>query len=71
MAQKGYASAPFHNEQMTKTQTNIVVDDNSIQLRAYHIHHEKGGSALDNWLEAERDLGAVSRLVNEGGPDKY
>jgi len=24
-----------------------------IQLRAYQIHQEKGGSALDNWLEAE------------------
>ena len=33
-----------------------AVDDNSIQLRAYQIHKEKGGSDIDNWLEAERSL---------------
>jgi hypothetical protein len=37
-------------------QTDVAVDDNSIQLRAYQIHQEKGGSDLDNWLEAERIL---------------
>jgi len=31
-------------------------DDSSIRLRAYEIYREKGGSALDNWLEAERIL---------------
>ena len=30
-----------------------VLNDNSVQLAAYLIHQEKGGSALDNWLEAE------------------
>ena len=37
-------------------QTDVVVDDSSIQLRAYQIHIEKGGSDLDNWLEAEKNL---------------
>ena len=30
--------------------------NSSIQLRAYQIHLDKGGSDLDNWLEAERSL---------------
>ena len=30
--------------------------NDSIQLRAYQIHQEKGGSDLDNWLEAERSI---------------
>lgn len=38
-------------------QTNAAVDDRSIQLRAYQIYREKGGPALDNWLEAERIIG--------------
>ena len=35
---------------------DILVKDSSIQLLAYQIHQEKGGPALDNWLEAERTL---------------
>jgi Protein of unknown function (DUF2934) len=27
-----------------------------VQVRAYHIYQEKGGSHLDNWLEAERTI---------------
>jgi hypothetical protein len=27
-----------------------------IQMRAYLIHNQKGGSDLENWLEAERVL---------------
>jgi hypothetical protein len=38
------------------TQTNVAVDDSSIQLRAYQIFQEKGGSDIDNWLEAEQSL---------------
>ena len=30
--------------------------NSSIQLRAYQIYQEKGGSDLDNWLEAEQSL---------------
>ena len=37
-------------------QTNVAVDDSSIQLRAYQIYQEKGGTDLDNWLEAEEIL---------------
>jgi len=37
-------------------QAGTAVDDDSIQLKAYQIHQEKGGSDLDNWLEAEQGL---------------
>jgi hypothetical protein len=35
---------------------NIAENDSSTKLRAYQIHLEKGGSDLDNWLEAEQFL---------------
>lgn len=35
---------------------DVVVNDSSLQLTAYQIHQEKGGTALDNWLEAEQIL---------------
>ena len=35
---------------------NVAVDDGSIQLLAYQIYQEKGGYALDNWLEAEQTV---------------
>lgn len=31
-------------------------DPEAVQLRAYQIHLERGGSDLDNWFEAERQL---------------
>jgi uncharacterized protein YqgQ len=34
----------------------VAVNGSSLQLIAYQIHQEKGGDALDNWLEAERIL---------------
>jgi hypothetical protein len=37
-------------------QTKADEESGSIKLRAYQIHLEKGGSDLDNWLEAERSL---------------
>ena len=37
-------------------QTEVAVGDSSIQLRAYQIYQEKGGTDLDNWLEAEQSL---------------
>jgi hypothetical protein len=66
IANKGHGSAPFHygkspykaDESMGSgnIQTKAAIDNNSIQLRAYQIYQEKGGSELDNWLEAERIL---------------
>lgn len=54
-------------------QSQTAVDDNSIQLRAYQLYTEKGGPALDNWLEAERFLRnndmAVAGYINEGNPN--
>ncbi len=50
-----------------------VVDDNLVQLQAYQIYKKKGGTDLENWLEAEEVLNntdqAVSRLINEGDPN--
>src|SRR5580704_7518726 len=79
IANKGHASAPFHYGKNSnnaskpivskESQTNVV-DEESIQLRAYQIHQEKGGSDLDNWLEAEQNLkNDISRLINEGDPN--
>lgn len=51
-------------------QKDVTVDKGAIQLRAYQIYREKGGSALDNWLEAERILKnknqEVSNFINKG-----
>jgi len=62
----GHGSAPFHYgkipDQSSKLmesgdiQTKVADVDSSIQLRAYQIHQEKGGTDLDNWLEAEQSL---------------
>jgi len=57
IANKGHGSAPFHHvKDPYLANEAIVPEDSSIQLRAYQIHEEKGGTALDNWLEAERNL---------------
>jgi hypothetical protein len=83
IANKGNGSAPIHNKktpyQVSESMksedisTKVAEEDSSIKLRAYQIHLEKGGSDLDNWLEAERCLKnndkAVSRLINEGDPN--
>jgi len=37
-------------------QSNVQVEDSAIQPLAYQIYCEKGGPALDNWLEAEQAL---------------
>jgi hypothetical protein len=66
IANKGHASAPFHSVKESNQASEAVKSENistmeadensSIQLRAYQIHLDKGGSDLDNWLEAERSL---------------
>jgi hypothetical protein len=53
--------------------TKATDNDSSIKLRAYQIHEEKGGSELDNWLEAEQimmnptNLLATSDRTGSGG----
>ena len=83
LANQGHSSAPLQNMKKPNQESKasksenistIEADENSsIQLRAYQIHQEKGGSDIDNWLEAERILGnngqAVSRLISEGDPN--
>ena len=36
--------------------SNVGGDDSPIRFLAYQIYQEKGGSALDNWLEAEQTV---------------
>lgn len=66
ITKKGHGSAPFHREKLPNQASEAVKfqdiptkadeDNSDIKLRAYQIHLEKGGSDLDNWLEAERSL---------------
>ena len=78
---KAHEKAPIHYDPYQASEaaksedisTQVADKDSSIKLRAYQIHLEKGGSDLDNWLEAERSLRnnhkAVSSLINEGDPN--
>jgi len=50
------AKGASSDEEMPYQVSETTVDNNSIQLLAYQIYREKGGAALDNWLEAERVL---------------
>ena len=61
---KAHGTPPFHYdpyqlseaEKSKDIQSQVAEQESSIKLRAYQIHLEKGGSDLDNWLEAERSL---------------
>ena len=69
---KGHGSATFHHVKDPYLAKEAVSQDKgSKQLRAYHIHQKKGGTALENLLEAERGNTdkAISRLINEGDPN--
>ena len=79
---KGFGAAPFHREEIYQTRGSIMSgnsqmkengDGSDIQTLAFQIYQEKGGSDLDNWLEAERilknDAQAVSNFINEGDPN--
>ena len=61
---KAHGTPPFHYDpyqasDVVKSEDIQLKGDEqevSIKLRAYQIHLEKGGSDLDNWLEAERSF---------------
>ena len=61
---KEHGAAPFHYDPYQSSvtvksrniSTKAAENDSSIKLLAYRIHQEKGGSDVDNWLEAERIL---------------
>ena len=38
------------------SESGFVPSYEDVQTRAYRIHQERGGSDLENWLEAERVL---------------
>ena len=57
MAPPQRENAPYPKSGTTQMEDIIrkeVVHHGSIQRLAYQIYREKGGDALDNWLEAER-----------------
>ena len=79
---KAHGAVPFHHEEKphrengpTKLEYDQrgVVSERHIQLRAYQVHEERGGSELDNWLEAEQimmnptNLLATSDRTGSGG----
>lgn len=83
-AKKANGTVPLHRANVSKSVRKSVkpenipakdaaADDNAIQLRAYQIYQKKGGSDLDNWLEAEQTLKNadqdVARFINEGDPN--
>ena len=54
-----HENAPYQKSESMQTENILkreAVHHGSIQLLAYQIYREKGGAALDNWLEAERIL---------------
>jgi hypothetical protein len=61
---KEHGAAPFHYDPYKSSgavksgdiSVKVAENDSAIKLRAYQIHQEKGGSDLDNWLEAEGSL---------------
>lgn len=82
---RAHNTAPFQQSKRTdqkdemirpeNVQIKAAIEQSSIQERAYQIHSEKGGSPLDNWLEAEQLLnnnGAdLFRSVKEDGPVRF
>ena len=59
LASAQHENLPYPRSQSMQTEDILkkeAVHHSSIQLLAYQIHHEKGGPALDNWLEAEKIL---------------
>jgi len=61
---KEHGASPFHYDPYQSSvavksgdiSTKESENDSAIKFRAYQIHQEKGGSDVDNWLEAERNL---------------
>jgi phage terminase small subunit len=61
---KEHGAAPFHYDPYKSSgavkaeniSTKSAEENSSIKLRAYQIHQEKGGSDVDNWLQAERSF---------------
>jgi len=51
------------SQENQETQETILPNYMDVQRLAYQIHEEKGGSDLDNWLEAERILKGEHQAV--------
>ena len=59
MALFQHENEPYPRSESMQTENILkreALHHNSIQFLAYQIYQEKGGTALDNWLEAERIL---------------
>jgi len=44
------------NKQQSNDSNSATIPVREIEVLAYHIHEERGGTDFDNWLEAERLL---------------
>ncbi len=53
----GHGSSPFHATPYQASESihsNSALHHDLIQVRAYQLYEQRGGLALDNWLEAEQ-----------------
>lgn len=46
----------YKNKQRSNSLNDPTISVHEIEVLAYQIHAEKGGTDLENWLEAERML---------------
>jgi hypothetical protein len=56
-------TSPPQAEPRRDPDENVSRDEEAIRCRAYELYLERGdqpGSALDDWLQAERELGRTS-----------
>jgi DUF2934 family protein len=56
---KPAAKKPVTRRTTKKASEPIVLTWEHVATRAYYIHLEEGGDAVENWLRAEQELVAV------------
>ena len=56
---KPAAKKPVTRRTTKKASEPIVLTWEHVATRAYYIHLEEGGDAIENWLRAEQELVAV------------
>ena len=55
-AAQGFREAGAGSESLESFNKNSAQNQDAIRMRAFHIHEQVGGTALENWLEAERSI---------------
>ena len=51
-----FREAGAGSESLENFNKNSTQNQDAIRMRAFQIHEQVGGSALENWLEAERSI---------------